>query len=333
MPHNFESGFAVRKPMWHNLQDAVLEDYPDNWPDARKAARLDWEVEVAPAYVRERIPVPEMPGETVERYAPTAKYNCLFRSDTKALLSIQPSTYAVITNSELGQLIDYVMGLDVVKTWGLKFEAVVVLKGGRIIAVTMKLDREYRLPNDPSTTVPYFVFILRHDGQGGVKGGAVMLRVVCSNTQAVAEYQMGSNGSEFTVRHTANWADRLEAARDQFITSVATIEDWEQIARDLARTSVGRRETEEFLRRWMRTSSDMTPQQEKTVEEKRAAFRRIYEGVTCEGIAGTRWGVLQAALEVSDWVVPARSAESRLKRTLIEPGPDRSRAFSLVRSM
>lgn len=55
MPAYFDTGFVVREPAWHGLAP-VLDDYIDNWPDARKAAGLDWDPVAAPAYARNDTP-------------------------------------------------------------------------------------------------------------------------------------------------------------------------------------------------------------------------------------------------------------------------------------
>ena len=42
MSDYFESGFAVREPMWHG-KGLILDDYPTDWDDARRKAGLLWE--------------------------------------------------------------------------------------------------------------------------------------------------------------------------------------------------------------------------------------------------------------------------------------------------
>lgn len=55
MPAYFDTGFSVRKPMWHGL-GTVLEDYPTDWDDARKKAGLLWEPTYADLYVQQVVP-------------------------------------------------------------------------------------------------------------------------------------------------------------------------------------------------------------------------------------------------------------------------------------
>ncbi len=55
MPAYFDTGFSVRKPMWHG-QGLVLEDYPTDWEDARKKAGLLWEPTYADLFVQQVVP-------------------------------------------------------------------------------------------------------------------------------------------------------------------------------------------------------------------------------------------------------------------------------------
>jgi phage/plasmid-like protein (TIGR03299 family) len=55
MPAYFDTGFSVRKPMWHG-QGLVLDDYPTDWEDARKKAGLLWEPTYADLFVQQVVP-------------------------------------------------------------------------------------------------------------------------------------------------------------------------------------------------------------------------------------------------------------------------------------
>ena len=50
MSDYFDSGFAVRVASWHGKED-LLDEAPDNWGDARKAARLMWEPVDRPQFI------------------------------------------------------------------------------------------------------------------------------------------------------------------------------------------------------------------------------------------------------------------------------------------
>ena len=71
----------------------------------------------------------------------------------------------------------------------------------------------------------------------------------------------------------------------------------------------------------------------RNVEEARNALRLIFESKTTEQVAGTAYGLVQAAGEYLDHVRTARSWETRLNRTLIRPEPLKHRALSLIREV
>jgi len=59
----------------------------------------------------------------------------------------------------------------------------------------------------------------------------------------------------------------------------------------------------------------------------------LFDSPPNEQIAGTPYGLVQAAGEYLDHVRNARSWETRLNRTLIRPEPLKHRALSLVREI
>jgi phage/plasmid-like protein (TIGR03299 family) len=315
MGHYFDSGFFVREPAWHGL-GAVLPDWPGTFEEARGLSGLTWEVETSPIYSQDQ---QEIKG-----------YQCLTRNDTGDVLSIQKDSYAVIGNGEFGNIIDYVMNGHIQGTTNLKFETLISLHGGKQIIATMYLDEPISLPNDPSETYPYMVFVSRHDGLGGMKLGPTAVRVVCANTQAIAEKEMDRHGFAFTIRHTNNWADRIEQARVAVASNIGAFKDWELKASDLAKAKVTDHDLENFLDKWLPYSTNMTDKQHNNMSERRQNFRRLYDGPTCAGISGTKWGLLQAAIEMVDHFTPAHSIDTRIGRTLTRIDPTKTLAHSIV---
>jgi len=301
MAHLFDSGMFVRKPAWHNLGN-VIGDWPGSFEEARKQAGLTWEVETKEIFDEESNVIPG--------------WQRIIRNDTGANLSIEKNSYAVIGNSEFGNLIDYVLGGRIDGTSNLKYETLISLDGGRQIIATMYLDEPIHVKNDPSETYPYLVFISRHDGQGGLKLGPTAVRVVCANTQAIAERQMDSNKTSFTIRHTSNWATKTEEARDHIQASLDAFKHWERMAQEFASQNATDYMLEDFMDQWLPYSTDMKQRVRENVTERRAQLRKLYEGPTCAGISGTKWGILQAAIEMCDHTNRAQTTETRISRTL-----------------
>lgn len=301
MAHLFDSGMFVRTPAWHNLGN-VIGDWPGSFEEARKQAGLTWEVETKEIFDEESNVIPG--------------WQRIIRNDTGANLSIEKNSYAVIGNFEFGNIIDYVLDGNIAGTSNLKYETLISLDGGRQIIATMYLDEPIQVKNDPSETYPYLVFISRHDGQGGLKLGPTAVRVVCANTQAIAERQMDSRKTSFTIRHTSNWATKTEEAKMHIQSSLGAFKHWERMAQEFAGQNVTDYMLEDFMDQWLPYSTDMSETVRRNVSNKRAQLKNLYESPTCAGIAGTKWGILQAAIEMCDHVIDAHTNNSRVKRTL-----------------
>lgn len=325
MPALFDEGWFAYTPAWHRAGQ-VKDHRPTTWEEARDGY-LAWEPETRPLYTIDFDEVGRPDWELVDGYQQ------IVRSDNGGLLSVQSTDYAVISNTEFGSLIEYVMAADIPGMPKLQFDALAVLKGGRLVCVTLWLDKPLAIPGDPSRTYPMMTFWTRHDGQGGMKGGASAIRIVCANTQQMSEYAMDSHGFVFNIRHTRNWADRLEEARGRMIATLGNLGAWEEMAQAMATQAVSLAEVGVFLDRWLPYSTDQTDRQKETVRRRRDAFFAAYDSETCEQINGTLWGVLQAATEVADHVFPAHSDDTRAARTLLGTDNHKARALHLARQM
>ena len=320
--HAFEEGWFAHTPAWHQLGE-IKDHRPTTWDEAREGY-LNWEPEARPIYTK-------VPGTFQSSFEQIEGWNQIVRSDTESTLSIQETSYAVIGNTEFGGIIEYAMGVDLPGMPQLEFDALCVLKEGRLVVATLYLDQPISIPGDPSALYPFMSFWTRHDGLGGMKGGATTVRVVCANTQAMAENQMDSHGFVFNIRHTKNWADKIEEARGSIITALAGVNTWREMAVGLAQKAVSEGDVAWFLDKWLPYSTDMTSLQSTNVAKKRSAFTAAYESETCDQIAGTAWGVLQAAIEASDHSFPAHNMETRTARILVHGDNYKSRALHYVK--
>lgn len=325
MAHEYEEGWVAHEAAWHKLAD-IKGDRPKTWDEAKKGY-LNWEPTAVPIYAA----VPTSVNNA--GYVEIPGWHQVVRDDTKAMLTIQPDSLAIIGNNEFGNLIEYIMGVDIAGMPPVAFDTLSVLKGGRIVAASLKLERPLQIPGDDSLTYGYMHFWTRHDGLGGMKLGPGMFRIVCANTQSMAEAFMDAKHAAMTIRHTTNWASRVEEARRYMVASLGQMTAWEAMAADMAKTAVTTREVEWFLDNWLPFSSDMTDRMKTTVTNKRTAFLRAYDSQTCESIRGTVYGLSQAAVEACDHLFPAHSLESRVTRTIVTGNTHKSKALQLARAM
>jgi phage/plasmid-like protein (TIGR03299 family) len=328
MSDEVNSGMFVNQPAWHG-KGKLLFDWPGSWELAAKEAGIDWDLDVLPVYdARPANPdgtlnLEEIPG-----------YKSIRRSDNHDLLSVMPDTYHPITNRDFGDVIEMVM--SGATGHAPKFDALVSLRGGRVIAATM-ITGVGRVPGDPSPIAQYVVFYTSHDGSYAFRCGPNSVRVVCANTQRAADEEFRRTGMDSKFKHTANWKDRVDLVRDNITMAVGSHDVFMAMACDLAVSRIGDTQVEEFVDRWIPYSTDMTERQMANVMERRSRFWSIYRGVdgeiTMEGIRDTKWGVYQAAIELRDHYSESRKDDALISRILLRGDEAKPRALKILASL
>jgi phage/plasmid-like protein (TIGR03299 family) len=324
MPANVESMFSVREMPWHR-EGTMLTDYPGDWDEARKLAGLDWDPVTTGVYAFSGV----NPDGTLH-YEPIDGWKCIMRSDTEAVLSINKESYTVIDHGEMGEIVEAVLAQP-----NVKWETAGVLDSGRAVWCLALLDEPITLPGDASPTVPYLAITNRHDGTAACALRATAVRIVCANTFRAAELEGERTGTTFSFIHKSSWRTRIEEARQAVTGAQREMRRYTELAHILLGIPISLRQRELFVTEFipMPPQGLVTDRVARNVEEARQALRLIFESTTTEQVAGTAYGLVQAAGEYLDHVRTARSWETRLNRTLIRPEPLKHRALSLVREI
>jgi hypothetical protein len=110
---------------------------------------------------------------------------------------------------------------------------------------------------------------------------------------------------------------------------------YSELATELLAIPITPKQRELFVTEFIPTPPQglVTDRVARNVDEARKALRLLFDSPTNEQIAGTAYGLVQAAGEYLDHVRTARSWETRLNRTLIRPEPLKHRALTLVREV
>ena len=324
MPANIESMFSVRQMPWHR-EGTVLPDYPGSWAEARKLAGLDWEPVTTAVYA-----ATGMNPDGSEYFEPIEGWKCICRSDTGAVLSLNRDSYTVIDHSEMGEIVEAVLTQP-----GVKWETAGVIDGGRAVWCLALLDEPVTLPGDDSVTLPYLAITNRHDGTGACALRATAVRIVCANTFRAAELEGERTGTTFSFIHKSSWRNRIEEARQAVTGARREMRRYQELASELLGIRISPRERELFVTQFIPIPPEglVTDRVARNVEEARKAVRLLFESQTTEQIAGTAYGLVQAAGEYLDHVRTARSWETKLNRTLMRPEPLKHRALALVREI
>ncbi len=324
MPANVENMFSVRQMPWHR-EGTILEDYPGDWDQARKLAGLDWDPITTEVYA-----LVDLNADGSPRYEPIDGWKCIARSDNGSVLSLNRDTYTLIDHGEMGEIVEAVLAQP-----GVKWETAGVLDGGRSVWCLALLDEPITLPGDASPTLPYLAITNRHDGTGACALRATAVRIVCANTFRAAELEGERTGTTFSFVHKSGWRSRIDEARQAVTGARTEMRRYAELAEELLGIPITPRQRELFITQFipMPPQGLITDRVARNVEEARKAVRLLFDSATNEQIAGTGYGLVQAAGEYLDHVRRAHSWETRLNRTLIRPEPLKHRALTLVREI
>lgn len=337
MSHQFETGFFVRTPAWHNL-GTVVNDYPGSVEEARKLAGLDWDPIEESTYDLVGVGADGQP-----HYEAIEGFKQIKRSDTGARLTIAKGTYTVLGNEVPFQIAEAVLEAGKETGREVKYETAICLDGGRRVAILVNLG-DTMLPGDPSPHTKYMYVATSHDGSAALRAGGTDVRVVCANTEAAADSDSKAKGTFFTFNHTKNIMARVDEAKAVLLGVYDDVEKVYDRAREMLEVKITARQREAFVRgfaieRAIRTSDVKAatlaaklehPRIIKTIEATMTTLNQILDSDTCTGISGTAYGLTQGAIELLDHFRPTKSEETLFTRTMIDREPQKALAYKVA---
>lgn len=359
MSHLYDSGFSVREVPWHGLGN-VLADYPENFDQARKFAGIEWEPKVVEAYIK--LPEPRLTpvsqcgtcnlqagaiDETTHEFecagcgAKTApqlvefiaapQHRVVVRDDTYRGLGVVTDQFSPVYNSQLGEIVEAVLGET-----NVKYETLISLKHGALINALVYLDEPVNIAGDDSPTFPFLSLSNAHDGTAALRALFTSIRVVCWNTYSAALGSAERDKSLYTFRHVGNIAERIEEAKSVLVNLRADNAEWVALANDLYKLPARESEVKTFTELFLPTppAGTYSDRVAANIEADRAVFSKLYnESFTTEGHRGTALGLVDAAVEYLDHVRGFRNIETKFGRSLLRPEPLKAKAVSLVREI
>jgi len=314
MPAYFERGFFVREPAWHGM-GIVLPEYPGR-DEAMRLAGHDFTIV-------EHGLVDEVTGEREDGS------KRLVRSDNGARVGVVNASYELVQNTVAWDIVD-----AVVQQPSVKYDTAGVLKGGALLWVMAFLDEPFQIHGDPSLTFPYVSASWAHDGSGALNVKSHMERIVCANTEHIAEQQSRNAGTLFAFKHTKNVMERIAIARETIAGVRTAVADFQEFANDLAMLAVSDAGVEHFVQTIRANPGDETLWSKTVlanVENDRALIRSYLNGPTCEGIRNTAYGLVQAGIEFLDHGRKHRSDFTLLNRTILNGEPLKDKVVTIAR--
>ncbi|MFE2934896.1 DUF932 domain-containing protein [Streptomyces sp. NPDC059278] len=335
MAHQVEKMFSVREAPWHirmtGDKTTIVQEYPDNWADARKLAGLDWDpIEEAP--FRRAVVFNEETGQPEEKFEQVPGFKWITRSDNGLILDSALTSFELITNSDMGDIIETFMD-------GHKIEFVTggCLDEGRKVWALLKMGDLIEIKGDSSPTARYIALLNAHDGHGACKAIATNVRIVCANTWHYADTQAEAQAACFSFHHRANWrqhmADLQADVKAALSGATKEMKAYQELADDMITKTVTLEQELRFVEEFIYPTSEEHKLKPKALENVRAARSRVFqimESKTCEGIRGTAYGLMQAGGEYLDHYRKYKNSETYLNRTVFTAETMKVRAKNIA---
>lgn len=314
MAHEFESGFFVETPAWHNL-GTLLETAPKTAEEAIVCAGLDWQVglrNLFAAPVGDGMMIPVETGKAVVR-----------ESDSR-ILGIVGESYDPIQNTKAFQFFD-----SFIDTGLVSYEAAGSLRGGQVIWILAKIAGSMMVrANDP--VEKYLMLYNSHDGSVCLNVHATPIRVVCMNTLNMAKAQNKGKGS-LKLKHTKSVNSRLDAAIEALKVYNAQFENTLAEYQFLASKRVNQELLEQFLNLIFPLPKEREGGRNRAIH---SLVGELFAGKQLGGSEGTFWDLYNSVTEYSDHWAGAKNADTRMQSVLLGSlATKKDEALNLLLSM
>lgn len=275
---------------WHGLgtplEDADLYD----WESACVKSGLDWQADL----------VPLVTGDTHAK----VDHRAVRRSTDGRILGVVGPKYTVLQNRDAFKWFEPFLAAKEAQ-----LHTAGSLREGSRIWVLAKLNRDPLVIAAGDEVEKYLLLSHSHDGSLAVRVGFSPVRVVCSNTLALAT---GSDASKLIrVRHTrevhqnlANIREVMNLANQQF---EATAEQY----RLLARKSINQADLQKYLKLVFKVNDGQASTRMKNLMEEVTGLFEAGRGNDLASVRGTYWTAYNSVTEHLSYN-RGRNADNRL---------------------
>jgi len=289
--------YVGQKP-WHNLGNQLpAKQSIEVW--AQKAG-MDWEIRDTPVrYMTEQ-------AGALGSIMSFDDQKVLYRSDTKAPLSVVSGRYQVVQPKAVLEFYR-----DLTEVSGFELETAGVLKEGKKFWALAKTGKETSLKGN-DTVKGYILLATSCDGTLATTATPTTIRVVCNNTLTIA---LNGASSAIKVPHSTSFDP--QAVKKQLGIAVSQWDAFMYRMKTLSERKVRSHEAMNyFLKVMCNTDSHVDPAQGLMNERALKAVQALYDGKgqgsELASASGTAWGLLNSITEFCDHFRKARSQEYRL---------------------
>lgn len=292
--HLVQSMAYVNDTPWHGLGNQLAPNQPlEIWA---KQADMDWRVESADVRF-----VASNNGLGSIHAFPDQKV--LYRSDTKAPLSVVSKRFHVVQPSEVLEFYR-----DLTEAGGFELETAGVLKEGRKLWALAKTGQSVCLKGRDRVN-GYLLLATACDGTLATTAQFTSVRVVCNNTLAIA---LGNSTGAVKVGHRSQFD--AQAVKRQLGIAISSWDGFMARMKALADCRLTDAAADTFLKRVLTYQAHNTDDQ--TVSER--SFKAVQELYSGKGMGaelasstGTAWGLLNSVTEFIDHHRRSRSDDHR----------------------
>ena len=309
MSHLVETMAYVGQTPWHLLGNVLPKKQPiDVWA---QAAGMQWHIRETPVRYMATDDNSALYGEAME--FPDQKV--LYRSDTKAPLSVVSGRYQVVQPQEVLEFYR-----DLSEVAGFELETAGVLKAGRRFWALARTGKSACLKGN-DVVHSYLLLATSCDGTLATMAIPTSVRVVCNNTLAIALQgaNAGTGAGSIKVPHSTSFD--AQAVKRQLGIAVGQWESFMYRMKTLAERKV---KTHEAMNYFLKVICQTDQQgegggsgvpglaNERALKKVQTLFEGHGRGAELQAAKDTAWGLLSAVTEFVDHEKQARSQDNRL---------------------
>jgi len=303
-----ENGFAemafVGETPWHSLGQKL--DQNADMTTWRKAAGMDWSLESSPVHFETK---DDNEHHNLESFA---GQNVLYRSDTKAPMSIVSDRYKPVQPTEV---LDFFK--DLVEESGFKLHTAGTLFGGKRLWALAETGKFGEITKDDGIG-GFLLLSTSCDRSLATTARFTSVRVVCNNTLSMATAD-GADCVSFT--HSREFDHNLMKAK--LGLAVESFSAFMAMGKFLQNQKMSSQSAKDFIVRLMETPLSMEyPMFEVRKTKGFAKILNLFDGEAkgSELVGKTKWGMLNAVTEYYDHHLPSRTQDARLNSTWFGTG-------------
>ena len=293
MPHEItqradgtaEAAYSIR-PAWHGL--GHVSDTPMDSAETIKRAQLDWDVVPAHCWG-----VVEDPDTLDTHHIAADGYRIMVRGDNQAVLGVVSRGYPIVQNRDAFKALD-TLAMDGI----VRYEAAFSLYGGKRVVIVARLPGDVEVA-DGDTILRYLMLATSHTGDASLTLIPTAVRVVCSNTEALAMRK--AQGALLRIVHRGNMQQKLTQAVAGVQAAVGMLGEWTTWAMRMVEQSITDAQ-------FVAMRDKVAPMPDRGTDRQVARVRNVRQWMQTEYHAhptqGTAWGAFNAA---SSWAEHGRT--------------------------